>query len=219
MSTNPFRLPAYVENKAPDVIAKWQHVYQQYGGAQDDNRGMIAANSWLQHHVASQPVRQWIQFEIDTSKEFISATDSGEEYINAVLTDRFPDSDGDSWSESEMRMFADQVNNEFQPVGDVDHQEYDALMRAGLTDDEVIAKLREKKGIAKAVKAVVQDGRLWLRLMFDKRYKNVIKNAKGLSLEALRLRDNSGQVTGAKLLGFTFGVNHIPRNSRAIVYD
>jgi hypothetical protein len=77
---------------------------------------------------------------------------------------------------------------------------------------------KEKKGIAKTLKAIYKDGKLWIRAVIDKRYSNAVQNSKGLSLEAVVTKDSmTNTVIDGDILGFTFGVHQSPINSRAVV--
>lgn len=216
-------IPHYVE-KLPDADrGKWKQVYDHFS-TQGEAVGLIAANSWLQKQVQERlnsPVtREIISFHVDTSKEFIKCTDSGEEYVDAVLQDVYGDVDGRKWTPQMLQHLADQVNEDNPIVGDVNHSEYDRIMRAAMSDDEVEQMFKEKKGIAKSVKAVYKDGKLWLRSIIDKRYKKLLlEKAKGLSIEAVVTKNDRGEEVGGKILGWTFviGDEHEAANPRATI--
>jgi hypothetical protein len=194
-------------------------VYNQFGGG---NEGLVAANTWYMGHIKQQEalartrqVRDRITFTIDTSEALISRTEDGEEYISAVLSDTGVDSCGTAMPEEVLKRWAEQINRD-TPVGDVDHEEYDKLIQAGYTNEQVKSKLKAKKGIAKAIKAIVDKGKLWVRLLIDKRYRNVVNKANGLSVEAIVTKDmDTNSIVDGDLLGFTFAVNHTAANPRA----
>jgi len=219
---NDKKLPSYIAKRSDDVRRKWVSIFNSVFKNSGEEAAFIAANSWLKRQMKSiettaktHQVRNRIKFVID-SKKFIKKTMNGEEYISAILSDNLPDIEGLSIPEGVLQRWADDINKNL-PVGDIDHAEYDRVLSSGMTDDQVKKYLSEKKGIAKAIKAVVQDGKLWIRALIDKRYKNLIEKAKGLSVEAIITRDSNGHVIDGDFLGFTFGINHTPANPRAVI--
>jgi hypothetical protein len=213
-------IPEYVKKAGPAVVTKWGQVYELYG-ANDPAEGELAANLWLQRNMqqfiaATKQSREVIRFTVQTGDEFIKRTDDGEEYITAMLEDVHGDSDGVRWSPAVLQAFADEINRK-GIIGDVDHEAYDEILNAGISDDTAQQLIQQKRGIAKGVKAVFQDGKLWVRALIDKRYKKLIQNAKGVSLEAVVTKDDEGRVTDGKLLGFTFAVNGDMANPRAVI--
>ncbi len=216
-------IPHYVQ-KLPDADrGKWQQVYDHFS-PRGEAVGLLAANSWLQNRIEetrnSPVVREVIQFHVDTSKEFIKCTDSGEEYVDALLQDVYGDVDGRKWTPQMLEHFAKQVNEDNPIVGDINHDEYDRIMRSAMSDEEVERMFREKKGIAKSVKAIYKDGQFWLRALIDKRYKKMLlEKAKGLSIEAVVTKNDRGEEIGGKILGWTFviGDEHQAANPRAAI--
>jgi len=95
-------------------------------------------------------------------------------------------------------------------LGDVDHKEFESLVQAMYSEDEVKERIKEKPSIAKAVKAVFDNGALWVKAILDKRYRKMLEKSKGVSLEAIVETDNIGTVLAGDLLGFTFGINEDP---------
>ena len=87
------------------------------------------------------------------------------------------------------------------------------------TDKKIIETLKNKKGIAKSLKAIFENGRLWVRAVIDKRYKKLIQNSKGVSAEAFitETDDTDKKVLKADLLGFTFNINTKPADFGAVV--
>lgn len=219
-------LPAYVQKLSPASTEKWQTIFdiaQTRTGSEES--AMIVANSWLQRHMSScavarsKKVRDIVRFTVDTTApEFIKRTDSGEEYLVAVLQDVYGDSDGMRWSPEILQEFADQVNSGAQVIGDIDHAEYDEILSSACTEEEVLARFSQKKGIARAVQAVVENGKLWIKALIDKRYKKMLQErARGLSLEAVVTKDDEGKAMKGKLLGWTFSVNESPANPRTAI--
>jgi hypothetical protein len=217
-------IPSYVKKLSKESQEKWASVYNHFA-PRGDEVAFIAANSWLQKHMSthlaacSVKVRSVVHFDIDTtSPEFIKRTDSGEEYITAVLQDVYGDKDGVRWTPEILQRFADQINNGPALIGDIDHAEYDKILSAAMTDAEVETMFRQKKGIAKSVKAIFENGRLFIKALIDKRYKKVLQEqANGLSLEAVVTKDEDGRVTDGKLLGWTFTVKEDAANPRTTI--
>lgn len=219
-------IPAYVQKLPEQERKNWATVYQEFQ-PQGDDVALYAANTWLQKHITrvsaialtSKRERKVLRFEVNTSKEFITRTDSGEEYISAMLTDVLENVDGSPLPIELLRKWAERINAGEAILGDIDHEEYKRIMSEGLSEAEVKALLRSKPSIAKSVKAVVQDGVLWLQAVVDKRYKNAIKKAKGVSIEAIIETDErTGRVVDGDLVGFTFAVNEDLGNPRAQLY-
>lgn len=222
---NDSMLPSYIKKLPENIRKKWVSIfntaYEKYG----EKKAIIISNKWLKTTITkketvakTEKTLSLIKFEVDDSKELIKKADNGEEYIDFIMADNEKDSAGDSYPETLLTKWAKQINSGDVILGDLDHEEYDRLIKAGYSVDEVMAKLKEKKGIAKTLKAIVQKGKLWVRAIIDKRYKKVIKEkAKGVSLEALVTRDESGNIKDGDLGGFTFGVGCNPVNDRAVI--
>ena len=218
-------LPSYVQKLGDSLKGKWISIFNAAEDKYGEERAFIIANTWLKKSIKvtsveakTERVATIIKFEVDDSKELIKKTDSGEDYIDFVLTDNLPDKSGDSYPDALLAKWADQINSGDVLLGDMDHEEYDRLLKAGYSVDEVMAKLKEKKGIAKTLKAVIQKGKLWVRAIIDKRYKKIIKEkAKGVSLEAAVVRDSDRNIIDGDLGGFTFGVVDGPSNERAVI--
>lgn len=212
--TRDASLPSYVKKLSDESRNKWVSVFNHFYKTKGEERAFIAANTWLKKHMQKQliarntKVRSVIRFNVDTSKEFIKRTDSGEEYITAMLQDVYGDTDGIRWSADVLRRFAEQINSGANLVGDIDHEEYDRIMSAAMTDDEVMSMFKKKQGIAKSVEAIFQDGRLWIKALIDKRYKKLLmEKAKGLSLEAVVTKDDYGNVVEGDILGWSFMID------------
>jgi hypothetical protein len=221
-SLSSSNLPSYIKTKPDSIKAKWIAIFNAVYEKDGEEAAFIAANSWLKKNIKekvatgkTEIIRERIQFVIDT-KEFIKKTDDDEEYISAVLADNLPDSQGDAIPENILLKWAKEINDNM-PVGDIDHELYKNLLRSDVSDSMIEKSLSEKKGIAKAVRAVVDNGKLWIRAIIDKRYKNLVEKAKGLSIEAILERDSDKNIVDGKFLGFTFGVNTEPVNQRAII--
>jgi hypothetical protein len=218
-------LPSYVKKLNDKLKSKWVNIfnaaYEKYG----EEKAFIIANTWLKSIISSkktiaqtEKTLSVIKFELDNSKELIKRSEAGDEYIDFVLTDTLPDKEGIQYPLSLLEKWAKQINEGDMLLGDTDHEEYDRLVATGISPDEVIEGLKKKTGIAKALKAVINKGKLWVRAIIDKRYKTLIKDkAKGVSLEAVLVRDANSNIVDGDLGGFTFGVNCNPVNERAVI--
>jgi hypothetical protein len=218
-------LPSYVNKLSDALKLKWVTIYNAAYEKYGEDKAMIIANTWLKQNIKKQETVaktenkvSLIRFTIDDSKELIKKTEDGDDYVDFVLTDTLPDSQGDSYPLSLLEKWQKQINSGDMIIGDTDHLEYDKLLEQGYSLDEIMNRLKEKKGIAKTLKAIIDKGKLWVRAIIDKRYKKLIKEkAKGVSLEALVTRNSEGDIIDGELGGFTFGVNCNPVNQRAVI--
>jgi hypothetical protein len=219
-------IPNFVPSHLKD---QWSTVYTS-ALPRGDAFATVFANQWvLQNALVQEPVKRSaetlsrLSFTIQ-EEQLIARTEDGEDYMTAVLSDNqpyiVPSSDGkitvERFSDSVLQKFADIINKE-QLVGDTDHEFYDSCLNQNLSNEQIKRALKQKPGIAKAVRAVIDKGRLFLRLLIDKRYRKVLEKAKGLSLEALVSKDQNGTVLDGDLLGFTFAIDQTPVNQRAVM--
>lgn len=209
-------LPSYVKKLPLAAKKKWISIFNSVYAKEGEKQAFLVANTWLKKHIKkkqtvarTEHIRERVLFEIDTSSEFIKRTADGDEYISFKLADNIKDSLGLQLPEFVLRSWEKAINAD-PIVGDVDHEEYDKLLEAGYSDEQVREMLREKSGIAKSIKAVYEKGKLWVRAIIDKRYKNLIAKSKGVSMEAIVTKDADGNVIGGDILGFTFGIKHNP---------
>ena len=213
-------LPSYISNKSEGVKAKWVSLFNKIYKEKGEEEAFIVANTWLKRHLSSEAKlikRSFIELEMDSSKGFIKRSDDGEDYISFILNSTVPHKDGRVFTEAMLQKWAEDINKGEVVIGDIDHQHYDKAL-ATLTDDQVRHALKKKPGIAKAVKAIYDKGKLWVRAMIDKRYRKLIEKAKGVSVEALCSWADNIAVDG-DILGFTFNVNTEPADSMAGIYD
>lgn len=193
-------IPTYVPTH---LSPTWTEVNSMYGGG---SRGMIAANSWLKSELTKPvQVRQTVSFVVDNSNgSFLKRSDDGEDYISLKLSTTDEHKDGVQYTSELLHKWEQQINKE-GIVGDVDHELYDQLLTSGMSDEQVKTALKGKPGIAKGIKAVFENGILWIRALIDKRYKRLIEQSQGVSAEAFVNYDDDGKtVTDGDLLGFTF---------------
>lgn len=149
-------------------------------------------------------------FELEqVGDTFIQHADDGNVYMESMLADTLPvidDSGAWSWTEEALIDLAKQINdNEIQ--GGITHQEYqDLIMQySHLPRDEFVQHARTKrKGIFKAIKAFVRDGKLFIKSLIDKRYVNQAMKFNKISIEALVPREmkKAGKYLGGTILGF-----------------
>jgi hypothetical protein len=209
------KLPTYVESKPEFIKRGWTEVYNS-SSQHGEEIALIAAHGWLTRQKAEPEFikRSMVHFEIDTSQGFIKRSlDDNEDYITLILNGTEPHKDGMQFSEAMLQKWADYINKN-PIIGDVDHSEYDKLLSSALSDDDVKTYLKSKRGIAKSVKAVFEKGKLWVRALIDKRYKKLIEESKGVSVEAIVKKENNVAVDG-DLLGFTFNILTTPADSLA----
>jgi hypothetical protein len=223
-STN---LPSYVKGRSEAVKKKWIAIFNAVDKTDGESKAFAIANTWLKKQVKEKKVVarteasvERLFFTIDSSN-LIKRTDDGEEYISAVLSDdlpyKTPTGEMEHFPRHVLEKWAKQINSEIL-VGDIDHEEYDKVINQVNSVDEMKLLMKRKPGIAKTVKAILDDGKLWIRALIDKRYKKVVEQAKGLSIEAyVTKRNPDGSIADADLFGFSFGVNHQPVNPRAVI--
>lgn len=203
-------------------IARFNAVYASAG----EEAAFIVANTWLKKQIKKKESMtrtditfERVEFVVDETTELISRTENGEEYISFKLADVFKDKLGVQLPEEVLQSWADSINSGKAVLGDVDHAHWQKLLNAGMTEEQIKAEIVKKPSIAKAVKAVFDKGRLWIQAVIDKRYKKVVQNSKGVSLEAIIKRDSqTDQVRFGELCGFTFGVKQNPVIAGTEVY-
>lgn len=180
------------------------------------NRFEQVNGEWVAR-TASFSTTEYFTFNATPAEGFVTRTENGVELHNYVLADVWPDNFGTAPTEELLGEWASWIN-QAQPEADTDHDIYEQAMRTyGDNPEKVKSMVRSKRGIAKAVKAVVDKGRLLVSLAFDKRYANHIDRVKGLSIEAAVVKNGlTSQFEKGELLGFTLAVNAKPANPRAI---
>jgi hypothetical protein len=204
-------LPSYVKNKDKTIQKKWVAIYKTALSKSDEASALSVANAWLKKQKIIKQTFTKVYFEID-SNQLIKQDDNGDEYISAVLATTQTTKEGKKFTEDLLKSWEEDINNGNTIVGDVDHEFFDKIAM-NASDRQIKAALKEKPSIAKAVKAIYDKGKLWVRLLIDKRYKNVIKKAKGLSIEGLVESDEHGVVSNGELWGMTFCVNEEPAHN------
>jgi hypothetical protein len=205
------QLPSYVKNKDKSIQTKWLAVYNTALKKSNKEQALIVANSWLKKQKIVKQTFTKVYFEIDKN-QLIKQDANGDEYISAVLATTQKTKEGRVFTEDLLKRWEEDINNGNTIVGDVDHEFFDKIAMDA-TNRQIKTALKEKPSIAKAVKAVYEKGKLWVKLLIDKRYKNVISKAKGLSIEGLVQTDDNGIVNSGELWGMTFCVNEEPAHN------
>ena len=202
-----------MKKRNPKIRKKWIAIFNRVYAKEGDKMAFMVANNWLKKQVKtltarSTVTRDIIKFDIDVSKTLIKRSRDGEEYISQVLATVDENYDGKKFTEDVLKKWEQDINSGNAYVGDIDHEMYDKV--AQLPDDQVRDALKSKPSIAKTVKAIYEKGKLWVKLLLDKRYKKLVRKAKGLSLEAFISSNEKQEVYDGELLGFTFCVNETP---------
>ncbi len=221
---NDKNLPLYVKNRTPEVINKWISINNNVSSNENEQIAIEVANKWLQREMSNQAVvaqslfkREKLVFEID-NKQLIKQSANGDKYISAVLASDKRNAAGRKFKPQVLKKWAEEINAGKTLVGDIDHEMFDKL--ADSAPVSAIKKaLANKPSIAKTVKAIYEEGKLWLRLLIDKRYEKVIQRAKGLSLEALTETDENNEVSSGELFGFTFCVREPLADNTATILN
>jgi hypothetical protein len=205
------KLPKFVKNRSFALRKKWVALYNAAIEKYGEKRAMLVANLWLKKQVTPKKERfikrSALHFEVH-NKGFISRSRNGDNYITLVLNTVKAHKDGIEYSEAMLKDWAKQINAN-PIVGDVDHTFYDKVLASNMSDETVKSVLRNKKGIAKTVKAIYQKGKLWVRAVIDKRYKKLIQKSKGVSSEAFLTWEGT-KATAGEVLGFTFNIKSTP---------
>jgi len=210
--------PEYVKKLGEQVTKKWTAAYTAslpYG----EGPAFFAANNFLQNNLIQESImartKEVSQIEtftisLEGSEQIISRTEDGDEIISFKLADVFEDKYGVKLPEDILQSWADAINSGKTLLGDLDHDYLNELYAQGLSLQEIKKAMNQKPGIAKTIKAVLDNGRLWVQAVLDKRYKKIVEKSKGVSLEAHIKRDAQGNVVDGSLLGFTFGIKKDP---------
>jgi zona occludens toxin (predicted ATPase) len=150
--------------------------------------------------------------------ELLICDEDGEYFFDAVLMGDEEHVDGKRIHIDVLERWAEYIN-EHGLVGDVDHKAIRDLIKRGKDTAYIRTMMKSKLGIAKAVKAFIEGGELKIRTWVDKRYRNIMKKVRGLSLESLVEYDKNDPnlVVGGDIFGFTLNVNSEPAYANARV--
>jgi cation transport regulator ChaB len=149
-----------------------------------------------------------------TTKVIMNA-DIEEIVMEAVLATDERNTEGKYFTTEELGQIAEQININGSTIPDTEHEVLQTLIKTyGHNYDKIRNELKNKKGIMKSIKAAVEDGKLWIQAVLDKRYKNHLEKFKGLSIEAVADADITGRLKNPMYLGFTFTNNPKLRNAQ-----
>jgi hypothetical protein len=210
-------LPSYVKGRPREIVTKWVEIFNQVCDSNGPELAFIVSNKWLTKYYTDHKYvkRCIISLDVDSSQKFISRSDDGEEYVTLVLGSTEPHKDGMIYSEELLKKWEGDINQGKLSIGgDLDHELYDKLLDSGLSDETIRKELKSKPSIAKAFKAIYENGKLFLRAMIDKRYRKIINESKGVSAEAFVKMDKNKAIDG-ELLGFSFNVKTTPADNFA----
>lgn len=141
--------------------------------------------------------------------------DSEEIILEAILATTDRNTEGMFFTEKELNEISEQINVLGSSLPDVNHEKLMSLYtKIGNDPERLRTELKKEKGVFKNIKAAVKDGALWIQGVLDKRYKSVVKNFSGLSIEALTTAEKeTGRLKNPHYLGFTLTNN--PKLKRA----
>jgi len=210
-------LPSYVKGRPREIITKWVEIFNIVSESNGEELAFIVSNKWLKKYYEDHKYvkRCIINLEVQDTEKLISRSDDGNEYVTLVLGSTEPHKDGMVYSEALLKKWESDINKGNLNIGgDLDHELYDKLLDSGLSDDTIKKELKNKPSIAKAFKAIYENGKLFLRAMIDKRYRKIITESKGVSAEAFVKMDKNKAIDG-ELLGFSFNVRTTPADNLA----
>ena len=211
-------LPSYVKKQSLDIAKRWIDIFNQYFISDDEPTAWMMANTWLKRviefHKNNPPEEEVKKEDIDLEvmnltfepegEELVVRADGDEEFIDFILADVKEDEYGTSYDEDFLANLAEQINKS-GIVGDFNHDIQYRLKQMGIGISTIKERMKNKDGIAKAVRAIVDNGKLFIRTSFDKRYKNRILQSKGVSIEGAFVRDkNTNKFVGGTVFGFSF---------------
>lgn len=211
--------PNFVLKYDENTQKKWKKIVTVSSDKYGLNRATVLANEWLK----TQPVpqshfikRSAVSLTLVEGREgFIKRSADGQEYVHFVLNSTSEHKDGTYFSEGMLKKWAEYIKAHPELVGDVDHVLYDKLLNSDISNETAKVLLRNKKGIAKAVDAVYEKGKLWVKAIIDKRYRKIIEKAKGVSAEAYWTQKSGNVWEDGDLLGFSFNVHTTPADNFA----
>lgn len=209
-------LPTYVKKQPLSVAKKWIEIFNKYFESDDEGMAWHMANAWLQRviefHKNNKPTEEPKNSELEIvnvnfkpeKEEIVIRADGDEEFIDFILADVDYDNYGTAYEENFLLELAEQINNK-GILGDFNHELQYKFKEMGLSIDSIKQKMQTKNGIAKAVKAIVDKGKLFIRTTFDKRYKKRILESKGVSIEGAFIRNKlTNKFEGGTVFGFSF---------------
>jgi len=217
----------------PEIVQKaFNKVYIEAIRLYGEDNALPIANAWLKSRLVQTGdsyignSKDFISVEIlsfqlePANIEFITNSDNGEFIMNATLssTENWTGKDGTlmdiSYSEECLKDFESQINLNGLTLPDIEHQEFDAVLKEYSHSPELFAKeISKRKGLLKDIKAKYENGKLFISAKLDKRYHKYAEFYQNLSLEALAKREGN-KFTGGKIVGFTFTKNPIIKSAK-----
>jgi hypothetical protein len=221
-------LPVYVKKQPLAIAKRWIEIFNKYFESDDSSMAWDMANHWLRRVIDFQknnPTTEEPKDDMELvdiafkteNEELVIRADGDEEYIDFILADTLYDDYGTSYEEEFLRELADYINKHGID-GDFNHEMLYKLKDDGYSIEAIKAQMRSKPSIAKAVKATVDQGKLFIRTTFDKRYRKRIEQSKGVSIEGAFKRNKvTRRFDGGAVFGFSFIDRHDkePGNPRA----
>jgi hypothetical protein len=189
-----------LERQGDDVLA-FEVAWSSTKSLMREEGGVLVANS-----VDFLPSKVY-SFSLEPAEEVIIKNHSnGDVELDAVMATTEPRvSDGASFTEEALVEMAEQINKFGSTFPDVDHETISRLEKQYAFDvDGLAAALKREKGIMSSIKAVVRDGKLWIKAFLDKRYHRFHDRFKNLSIEAAAKKTKDNKLVSPRYLGFTF---------------
>jgi len=154
---------------------------------------------------------EFFEFElIPSGTEIVINDEDGELVMDAVLADTSKNKQGLHFGLEELKDIADQINMNGSTLPDISHMTWGEInkdyLQQFLSDEELVNLMKKRKGVFKDIKALVKEGKLWIRAKLDKRYKNHVDKFKGVSIETVAKR-NGDKLINPLYMGFTFTDN------------
>ena len=218
-------LPSYIKKLPSRIQTQWIAIFNETFRKNGEATAFTVANGWLKKKIVGKIeavtnsteediTLYTLKFDLPEQGLVINSED-GNDYIDLILTDIGELNGGKSFDEAFLYEIAERINKE-GIIGDFDHEQFKTLVKSGLGPEAIVSALKGKKGIARAVKAIVEKGKLWVRAQIDKRYRKRILNSKGVSIEGFfRRKSETNKYVDGPVLGFSFIENQIPVNPRA----
>lgn len=203
-----------VSNLPTKTKAKYLSIRNSYP---NKNHGILASNLYLlqnkQEFIAnSEEAITKVTFDI-IEEEFITQNDVQERYVTGVIAKKGANKKGLNWSEESLLEMRDAINSD-SFIADEDHILYNELMSGNHTTEYITQALKSKSGgVAKTVKAIYENGKLFVRFLVDKAMD--LSKFTGISIEGLFKRDkDTNTVLGGTFMGLTF-----TKNTTAAMYE
>lgn len=209
----------------PSYVTKFPEAIQEQWTGLNNTLGIGAANKFLERIMVKTNEVAVAHYKEDTEiftlsfapreEQIVIHAEGDEEFIDFILTDAKSNRLGTSFDEDFLNELAEQINKN-PMIGDFNHQEMTKYQKQGFGLQTIKDLMKGKSGVAKTVKALVENGKLFVRTIIDKRYRKRIKASKGVSIEGAFAKSASGKYSSGTVFGFSFvdGI-HNPVNKGA----